>query len=173
LNRSAQSIQQKFLINVWLLQMRDHLMEPRPDWNRLGPYVPRWFRDRMSEIDPDLTLQFWPPQPRMPAGFWSICLKLPHTRLLWKKSVMDLYDPMTGRYTPPDARHLKMLRYARNLSMRDGTEEMIRQTDRDLAEATKAKHFACKDRLGDAIERSLSRRGITWRHFGKTVVPAA
>lgn len=159
--------------NDFLSDMAQHLMLPRPDWNALGPYINQSFRDRLSEIDHDLVLQFFPPDPllrhQFPYGFWSVCMRLRHTRMLYKKSVLDLYDPTNLQFVQPGPMHLEMLRRARARSFSSGLDALVKECDRHLAESEKKKHSKYIHDLGNRVDASLRHFNVTWKKLGKAV----
>lgn len=99
--------------------LMDWLWEPRADWNRLGPWLPGWFRRRLNRINPNWVLQFIPhvsvdPQgTHTPGGLWVICTRLPRSRLLYRAWTMALMG-RDGRYMEPNADVLALLRVAQD-----------------------------------------------------------
>lgn len=102
-----------------------NLMPVRPDWNRMGPGVPAWFRKKLKRFDKSLQLQFLPPsnwvQPRdynktlrpdmYPQGGWQICRKL-RNGWLHAIAVFSLTD-RHGRPCNPSLETLQVLRMCR------------------------------------------------------------
>ena len=127
------------------MNLRAYVMEPRPDWNSIGPRLPAWFRIRLQRIDPRLVLQFIPPRTldctdgvdpiQFPGGVWVICRRMRSSGWLFKRWIWSLLDK-NGCYLEPGADTIDMIRLARDLWRRNNLDVLERRFD-DAVEATK------------------------------------
>lgn len=167
-----------------LTQLHESYMDPRPDWNFLGPPLPRWFREGIKRIDSLLTLQFIPPAvnegdrgcdpDRFPEGVWVVCRRLRSSRLLHKTWVCGLVDAV-GMPKPPTPNLLKVLRFAYN-GMRNRhedrlAEEFSRQVAGLHAEVCQAKREQKLAKIADSMRRRDMRSCLKPRVFISDGVP--
>jgi len=166
-----------------------NVMPERPEWNKLGPPVPLWFKLQLKRLDPTLHLQFLPPsnwvEPGLcrhamnwlefPLGGWQICRKLKRVGWLHRLCVWSLMDRF-GRYTPPDWETVVVLRYARNLWRNGLFTKLEDDLDETLTRIQKNKADASFDALLDALDKFVAlqgRREFTNRVFHKGGVPTS
>lgn len=145
-------------------QVRRSVYHPRPEWNRLGPTVPLWFRQAIKRIDPDLTLQFIPPttvdcrgvsSDIYPNGIWDVCKRLPRSGFLHPHTVVSLSDSR-GRFCQPTPRLVKLLRIAYAFKRRGEIHRMETMVDRSLDEIKKARSAKSMTKLRRAIAEYMS-----------------
>ena len=156
---------------------REMVMEPRPDWNAIGPRLPAWFRLRLSRIDRNLVLQFIPPRGtngdgkgrggvdsgQFPEGVWVICRLLRGTGWLLKRWIWSLSDQY-GRYQEPGADTIEMLRTARDLWRRDAGEVMEREME-EAIEAVKSDRVRnSREHLKEYLEQLCRVHQFVRRH---------
>ncbi len=120
--------------------IKNLLMPIRQDWNRRGPPIPRWFRDKLRQIDKTLFLQYLPAadpteldqgvdRSRYPNGLWAICRRLRRTNFLLKRWVYCVTDLNTGQHRPSYA-VLRMVKLARNAARNSGMAQLERDIDK-------------------------------------------
>ena len=144
-------------------------MTPRPDWNKLGPYVPGWFRARLKRLDKRIVLQYMPPATQVPGGVnaqlyphgvWAICRRLPRAGMLYKRWLFSLSDEH-GRYRGVTMDMIDLLRYARN-TWRSGQGSKLEEWfDRSIAAMTRQKRSKERDDLLCQIASTMSRMNMT------------
>lgn len=144
------------------------LMPVRPEWNRMGPALPCWFRMKLNRFDPTLVLQYipaadrLPPQDRRyglnpavcPLGGWQICRRIKNG-WLHKLAVFSLTDS-EGNPCSPTAETIKILRLCRSLWRKKDFRRMELTLESSLEEIKRNKHRASKDRLREAMSRFCS-----------------
>lgn len=159
------------------LRMPIKVMEPRPDWNLLGPYICKRWRDALSRINDRLVLQYFPsghlslPDGRVVIGFWAVCQRLRRTRLLYKQTVIHLHDPLTGEFRQPSWKTLDMLRREWWRQKHVGMEAIYDEIDAELAkdeELAEKKHM---ERLRQSVDKSIAALNPSLR-LPRIVVPA-
>ncbi len=152
------------------LTVQRNLMAPRPDWNRLGPRLPRWFRRRLKEVDPQLEMQFMPPRsstrPRegvdsmqFPEGVWVICYRMRHTRWLYRRWVYRLATP-EGRPDMPRRDLVQLLKWATNLRRNGRERHLLDLYERGSMQVHTEKVAASKERELIALENTMRERNI-------------
>ena len=141
--------------------LRCMVMEPRPDWNRLGPRLPAWFRPRLKRLDPKLVMQFMPPASHVepdgvdplqyPNGVWVICRKLPGSSgWLFKRWTWNLADSF-GRHQTPGTDTIDLLRMAKR-SYRNGGGEILEDQFAASVDAMRRESIsASKERLANRV----------------------
>ena len=148
------------------------VMPARPDWNRMGPPIPCWFRVALRKFDPSLALQFVPPwsaltsgdrhkgmnDQEFPYGGWHICRRLKRTGWLHKLAVYSLMDRQ-GRYAPPTRDLMKILRWAKHLWCSREYHKMEDMLDRSLDEINREKVRCSKEQLQEKVHKYLSLAG--------------
>jgi len=152
-----------------LYHLNDWLMPVRRDWNRRGPYVPRWFRRHLKRIDPLLTLQFIPPArtqgdginpARHPQGVWAICRRLRRTKFLFKRWTFSLSDRY-GRLTIPTMDMIHVIAKAHRLWRQGQAHQVEEQFDRTMDSLRKTRSQEARDRLLCQMEDGMRRYGFT------------
>ena len=142
------------------MKFRNLVMEPRRDWNALGPKLPPWFRRRLKRIDPKLVLQFMPPRwftpggadpAQYPFGVWAICRRLPGTTgWLLKKWVWNLAD-QHGRYQDPGMDTIEIIRMARDLARSGQHDVLEREFGRTIDAIKTEKENETRGRLSERL----------------------
>lgn len=144
-------------------RFREYLMPERKDWNMVGPHIPDWFMERLPEIDPDLVLQFIPPDTftedgcnsdQFPLGVLAICRKLPQTGWLFKRWVYGLFDK-DGLPVPPSWPLLNTLRIAHFDHVNHNAGRLERQLDRYCHQLKTEKTTKSKNRLRERIDNQM------------------
>lgn len=158
--------------------LREGLMDPRPDWNRAGPPVPAWFRWQLKRIDPQLYLQFMPPDTQdsdgvnarmFPRGVWAICRLMKRSGMLLKRWTWHLADSK-GNYSPPDGATVAILQYAYDCyraGVNDGFEEKLDSHMTALKSAGRSKD---RNRLSNGIYDMIVKHNMFSNIAGKTRV---
>lgn len=146
----------------------DHLLMPRrPDWNRIGPRLPVWFRPALRRIDKRLVLQYLPPDwldsrgvnsREFPMGTWAICRRMGRTGRLWGRWFWNLTNPL-GMYSPPTGETLCLLRIAARCWRRGGMAVLEREFDESVARMKAERGAAGKALIRKRVEAALSRIG--------------
>jgi hypothetical protein len=144
-------------------------MDPRPDWNRMGPRLPAWWRAALKRIDPQLDMQFMPPVSpsvpdgvdvrKYPHGVWVVVRKLRFSRLLHKTWVWCLTDEL-GNYRPPGKDGLRLIAAAYRMFRTRSQDKLERVFDRSLAELKSARSSETKDRLYNRIAASMRKMAM-------------
>ena len=152
---------------------RDMSMEPRPDWNAIGPRLPAWFRLRLSRIDPRLVLQFIPARTldcregvdpcQFPQGVWAICRLMRGTGWLSKRWTWSLSD-QHGRYQEPGADTIELLRMARDLWRRDSVDAMERRFEEAIEEVQSERAQQSKAHMREYIQQLCRAHGFVNNH---------
>ena len=152
-----------------LEQLHESYMDPRPDWNFLGPPLPRWFREGIKRIDSLLTLQFIPPAvvesgrgcdpDRFPKGVWVVCRRMRSSRLLHKTWVCGLVDAI-GLPKPPTPQLLKVIRFAYNGMRNRHQDHLAEEFSRQVASLHSEKCVQSRQRKLAKIADSMRRRNI-------------
>jgi len=138
-----------------------------PAWNRMGPPVPCWFRRKLREISPNLTLQFIPPMSDgtnwrgvnpviYPNGVWDVCNKLKKTGYLHPVAVWSLADS-NGNFAPPGMDTVKLLRTALRVCRKGQVAKLERAMDASILEINKARQAKAETRLHNALQRYSGR----------------
>lgn len=143
------------------------VMPARDDWNRLGPFIPPWFRKALKNIDPTLVLQFIPPvsmvgpggtsPTTLPLGAWQICRRM-RNGWLHKLAIWSLVD-RNGNYAPPGQDTLRLLRFARNLWKHRQFHKMEEMMEESIDRIQKAQAAKSKEKLVEEMHRFLSLQG--------------
>ena len=156
--------------------LRSGLMMPRPDWNRIGPKIPKWFRAKLKKLDKYLYLQFMPPSyadpdgvdgNQFPYGVWTICRYLPNSRWLLKRWTWHLSDAQ-GFYSPPDGNTVAILKYAYDCyraSVEPNFEEMLDSHVAQLKDTGKA---ASKAERSNRVMDTIRKHNLFSNIGGKT-----
>lgn len=141
-------------------------MKPRPDWNRMGPKLPNWFRVRLKRMDSMLCPQFIPPrepngtegvtQEIFPHGVWAICRRLPRTGWLHKRWCWRLTDDH-GNYRPPDWHTVKLLRWCIALHRRNQHHRIEEQFDAVAASVARDKSSKSREQMMESFADTLRR----------------
>ncbi len=118
--RAAQALHHSFA---------SYYMRRHPEWNRLGPPLPVWFKRAIRSVDRRLVLQFIPPKSLDPRGLpgvqfargaWYVCAKLRRNRKwISKRAVFALIDEY-GQPVRPTRDIIRLLREAKKDRHRDG-----------------------------------------------------
>lgn len=152
------------------------LMDPRPDWNRAGPPIPAWFRWHLKRIDPQLYLQFIPPDTTdpqgvnagmFPRGVWAICRFMKHSRMLLKRWTWHLADGK-GNHSPPDGAVIAILEHAHNCyraKLGDGFEDML---DGHMAKLATAERSKDRNRLSNRVYEMIVKHNMFSNVAGRT-----
>lgn len=158
------------LLQVVDRDFRARYMARRPDWNRMGPALPAWFRLRLKRIDSRLVPQFVPPVTVDPAGVpagdfphgvWYICARVPRSRRwLAKRAAYVLVDE-DGQPAMPTMSLLKMLKEARNLRRRNRSDDLERMYQESIAALTRDRAQASRVQLTERIVGIMKRMGMT------------
>ena len=144
-------------------RFREYLMPERPDWNMVGPTIPGWFRDRLPEIDPDLVLQFIPPDTftkggcdgsTFPLGVLTVCRRLRQTGWLFKRWVYGMIDKH-GLPVPPSWPLLNALRIAHFDHVNYNAGRLEQQLDRHCHQLKMATTDKSKNRLRERIDNQM------------------
>lgn len=157
-------------------RMTRKLMRPRPEWNALGPYIPKRWREALLRINKRFVLQYFP-MGVAPGGarngFWSVCLKLPNTKLLFKQSIMSLVDRF-GRFEMPSFGMLQAIKRGMWSFKHQGMLHELDRADRALDAADQKRTGVENDQLLDNIMKSLARLNPSSRdlNLGRVCVPA-
>lgn len=153
------------------LNLKQYIMEPRQDWNLIGPRLPAWFRVRLARIDPSLVLQFIPsddyatggvPASKYPWGVWIICRRMRASRWLFKRWIWNLAGP-GGEYLAPGPDTIQLIRRARNLWRRGDLDLLDRKFDDSIEALKREKVTASKQRLLERLA-GLCRKFEFVRH---------
>lgn len=137
--------------------------------NRQGPYVPAWFKAAIRAIDPNLVVQFTPPDdgsgtgidPRhFPYGCVDVCKRTRFTGVLSPVVTWSLAD-LDGNYSPPTRWTVKMIRRAYRLHKQKNMAAMERARDQSLKDMRMA---VCANSLS-AFRESI--RKFIVNHFGR------
>ncbi len=120
--------------------LETYFMEPRPEWNTLGPRLPLWFRRRLEKACPNMALQFIPARGTVPKGgvdphiyphgVWIVCLKMKRTGWLHKRWLYAMAQRDDGSFLKPSMETIKLLRMTRDLSRRGDSQRMTDEFDR-------------------------------------------
>ncbi len=134
-------------------------MEPRPDWNAIGPRLPAWFRPALKRVDARLRLQYMPPRcidpdgvddRQFPYGVWTICRVMPGSKWLMRRWTMSLSDER-GQPQEPGPDTIAMLRYSRDVWRRGEIEELDRALDTAIESVKRAKSMKSRERLRERV----------------------
>jgi len=134
-----------------------------PLWNKWGPPIPCWFRKKLETIDPNLVLQFVPPQCGLtkfkgvppgvyPCGVWDICYRVPKTRYLHSVAVWSLAD-MNGRPSFPGTDTIKLLQTAVRLHRSRQTHKLEREMSFAIQRWNDARARASQEELHSAMQK--------------------
>lgn len=152
------------LVRKWINKCA---VSPRPDWNRLGPHVPSWFRRELRKIDPRLAMQFIPPMtvdpagvsPHLfPGGMWAICRKMPHSGMLCKRWNMTLTNQY-GFYQKPTRETVRVLRMSKLMHRMGRGHELEQMFDRSCAALLSAASSVDRDRVANEIATHIRKSG--------------
>ena len=159
--------------------LRQGLMAPNSEWNRMGPVVPRWFLAAIRRFDRNLTLQFMPPasdripngvSPVLyPQGVWAICRRLNRSKMLLKKWTWHLAD-REGKFSPPGADTVAVLRRACSYYRRGVSEKMEEQLDSWMAQLHSEKHAKSRAGLSNRIYDTIKKNNLFSNIEGRTRV---
>lgn len=136
------------------------LMPPRPEWNLLGPYIPRRWREALTKINKRLVLQYFPS-----GGFWSVCLMMPRTKLLFKQAVLSLTNDK-GKSQPPSWGMLHAIKRGMWAFRHQGMDYELNRLDQRFEAADQKRVGRQSDQLLAAIMRSLAKLDPTSRELG-------
>lgn len=153
--------------------LRNTLMYPNKAWNRMGPRISRWFRNKLQRIDSHLALQFLPPcEPGargqgidnrfFPNGCWVVARKLHRSGMLLKHWVCHLQEPFVS-FRQPGNDILRLIRRARNLTRRKRNSEMLDQLDRGIARIRREDAAEQRAFYATSIVNTCRRLGFTRR----------
>jgi hypothetical protein len=151
---------------------KETFLRIRPDWNRMGPPVPLWFRKRVEKLG--FTLQFIPPRsiyhPRgvnpdmYPGGVWDICKRLRRSKFLHPRVVFSLADS-GGNYVRPCMETWRILRYALYLQRMNRMEELEDMMDRSIADYQQAIAGGERERFHNCMQKFCSlHMGRQWQN---------
>jgi len=143
-------------------------------WNRMGPHVPLWFRERLKRIDPDIVIQFIPPRssknPRgcnpqsHPEGVWDVCKRIGGSSWLHPRAVFSLVD-MYGRFAVPTERTVSLIRqcwYAHRNNCLDRIERIMEDS---LRQFNSARVVNSREHMRQALSRFASLAfGRQWQN---------
>lgn len=142
--------------------------KPRPDWNQRGPYVPPWFRSRLTKMNPNWVLQYTPVRSRSdprgvdgrmyPHGVWDICFRLPRSGMLHSCAVWSLTDEY-GHYSPPGHDTLRLLKKAIHAHRWGHMGRLAKELDLSLRTLKRARARNSREALQSAITHYLTRCG--------------
>jgi len=132
-------------------------MPQRPDWNRMGPRLPGWFRKKLKRIDPLLVPQFIPPTfvvgkdgangEQFPNGVWAICRRIRQTGWLHRRWVLGLFD-MHGNSCEPRIQDIHAIQQARDYWRRNKADDL----DREFGDACeRIRNADCDKSRDDAL----------------------
>lgn len=131
-------------------RIMDNLMLPNKWWNRLGPKLPAWFRTRLKRIDPNLVLQFLPPDTAdvgsrlngnlFPYGVWAVCRRMRGSPFLFKRWVWSLNNER-GMYEPPGRDTIALLKRAHGM-WRNGCLDQLEVEFVKVADAARREKVA-------------------------------
>lgn len=148
---------------------RSYFMRSRPDWNRMGPPLPLWFRRRLARLDDKLVLQYIPPKTRdgggvnpsvFPKGVWYICGKMKHgKKWISKRAVFALVDG-SGNPVRPTYDLIRILRAAKAERRSQQASVLEEQFERSLEYAANEKDVAAREKLMERVAVTMSRMGM-------------
>ena len=139
--------------------LRAMMVRPRPEWNKIGPRVPAWFKRALTKIDRRLTLQFLPPITKViggvpasmfPEGVWAILMKAPSSGLLHRRWTWNLCDHL-GRYRQPGRDTIQLLRVGHAMYRNGDACKLERMFDDSVVNLIKAKSVKAKTDLIESI----------------------
>lgn len=156
------------------------LMYPNKSWNRMGPKISKWFREKLGKIDRNLALQFLPPctpgargqgidSRFFPYGCWVVAHKLRRSGMLVKRWVCHLQQPEEP-FIHPGNDDLRLIRAARNLSRQNRKNDMFEELDRSIARIRREEASENKAHFAEKITKTCRRLGFSKRSFGLTRV---
>lgn len=139
------------------------VMEPRPDWNAMGPRLPAWFRPRLKKVNSRLVMQFIPPRStvhpdgvhpsKYPEGVWTVCARIPgRTAWLAKRWVWNLSDGH-GRYRAPGLDTIHLLREAQRFWRDRDYDALEREFARSVTRLKEEEAAESKARLARHVTR--------------------
>lgn len=156
-------------------------MPPKPQWNAMVPRLPAWFRIAIRKVDPNLTLQFFPPaseaipdgvNPEVyPDGVWAVVRRLPKTGWLHRRWTYGLYG-MDGRQAQPTLKILQMIRVALKLWLRDAGDRMEASYDEACQAVLRGNGREKRDQLLCRIADDMRALGMRSSLKPRMVVPA-
>ncbi len=157
----------------YALNLRESIMEPRPDWNSQGPRLPPWFRLALERIDKRLVLQFMPCQTELsnegvdpnqfPYGVWVICRKMRSSGWLCKRWIWSLSDKR-GQYQEPGSDTIEMLRMSRDLWRRGDIDVLERRMEEAIEEVKAERVRNSKELSRQKVEELCSMHNIVRGH---------
>jgi hypothetical protein len=140
-------------------------MQPRADWNAMGPPLPAWFRAYLRRIDPNLVLQFVPPRSfakggcdpdQHPFGVWAICRRMNATGWLCKRWVYSMSTP-EGVPLYPTRDLVELLIRARDLWRKGQLDELENHFDRAMNDKRNRAVEESKQRMAARIEQRMAK----------------
>lgn len=149
-----------------------YVMPPRPDWNAIGPRLPRWFLSQLRQVDDMLVAQYIPPAPIMesklspllfPNGVWAICRRMRRTGWLYKRWCWSLAGP-DGELLMPTPETIRVLRLSRNLWRCRQADRLDDAFDQSIRAVESAREEDSRDSAIADIEGICRKHDFaTWR----------
>lgn len=149
-------------------RMDKKLMPPKPGWNLMGPYISRRWRDALARINKRLVLQYFPYGKiagSKERGFWSVCLKMPRTKLLFKQAVISLVDD-NGKFSPPSWGMLAAIKRGMWRFRHEGFDAELDTLDRQLDAAGQKRQDEEQTDLFDRIMKTMEKLDPSSRELG-------
>lgn len=149
---------------------RRYFMRRRPDWNRMGPRLPLWFRLRLKRVDPKLVLQYVPPKSkdakglpdaRFPNGAWYICGRLRHNRHWISKRAVFVLTDQQGRLAAPSHELIRVLRMARNERRNQGVDTLEVRFEASVAAMAAEDRAQAREDLMERIVATMRRLNMS------------
>ena len=171
----------EFAVRTWEA-FRNSFMPERTEWNRLGPRVPQWFRDKLRDIDRQLVLQFIPPMTvvghegcspqQFPYGVWVICRRMRRTRFLYKEWVHSLSDD-AGRFVRPGPSMVRIIRMVKNMSRDKHRGRLMSWCDEQIHAIRCAKEDAAQSYMAEELASVMSSHSFSNTASPRVSVPCA
>lgn len=149
-------------------RMSRKMVPPKPGWNLMGPYISRRWREALARINKRLVLQYFPYGKiagSKERGFWSVCLKMPRTNLLFKQAVISLVDD-NGKFSPPSWGMLAAIKRGMWRFRHEGFDAELDTLDRQLDAAGQKRQDKEQINLFDSIMKTMERLDPSTRKLG-------
>ncbi len=146
-----------------------YYMRRRPEWNRLGPPLPLWFKRALRSVDSRLILQFIPPVSMDPRGIagvqfrkgaWYICAKLRRNRKwISKRAVFALVDEQ-GRPVAPTRDIIRLLREAKKDRHREGASRVEKAFEDHMENLERANTEDARHRSMESVVSTMRQMNM-------------
>lgn len=159
----------------------DYVHPYRPEWNKYGPRLPKWFQRRVQALDRNIVFQFAPPSDwveivlgqkgganpsHYPEGVWIVGRRFRNTGMVLKTSVLNVFyrggvlhwiEPGTNAVREVTPATVDMLRFARDEQQRGGDRRTLEEAA-DLAyqEMVNAADAASRDVMRKRAAKTLA-----------------